>query len=123
VLRLTAGMLEVALWNDWTYSRNSTDNVHAYDAEVEFAGTGRHWQPIGARVSEGGRVLRSAVLLIPFGAGELGPERFLARPGTLYLPAGTELAALDLPSLQVRWETESHLCGVLGIHPSRAKRR
>ena len=31
VLRLAAGGLQVALWNDHTYTRGSADNVHACD--------------------------------------------------------------------------------------------
>ncbi|HEX5872487.1 MAG TPA: hypothetical protein VFY65_18785 [Longimicrobium sp.] len=117
VLRLAAGELRVALWIDHTYTRGSADNVHAYDREVVFADGGPHsWQAVGVRVSEGERVLGSAVLLLPLGCGEPGRATIVARPHTLYLPAGTEVAALDLPSLEVRWRTESSIGCVMGLH-------
>jgi hypothetical protein len=118
VLRLDAGGLQVALWIDHTYTRSSADNVHAYDREVAFTSGEPHtWQAVGVRVSEGERALASAVLLLPLGCGEPGPGTLVARSDTLYLPAGSEVAALELPSLRVRWETRSTLGCVLGIHP------
>lgn len=117
VLRIAAGGLRLALWEDHTYTRSSADNVHAYDREVVFADGARHsWKAVGVRVSEGDRVLCSAVLLLPLGCGAPGPETIVARPDTLYLPAGTGVVALDLPSLEARWETRSHLGCILGIH-------
>lgn len=117
VLRLAAGELEVALWEDHTYTRGSADNVHAYARELAFVGGKRHeWRAVGVRVSEGGRPLSSGVVLLPVGCGEPGAHTILARPGTLYLPCGGEVAALDLPSLQVRWRTESDLACVNGLH-------
>lgn len=116
VLRLCAGDREVALWKDHTYSRNSTDNVHAYDHEVVFAQTRRDWTAFGIRVTRDGTEMGSAVLLLPLGSGEPEPGRIAVRPDTLYLPAQNELAALDLASLRVRWETESDLCGIQCIH-------
>lgn len=117
VLRLAADGVQVALWIDHTYTRNSADNVHAYDREVAFAGSAPHtWQAVGVRVSEGERVLGSAVLLVPLGCRGPDAETTIVRPGTLYLSAGTEVAALDLPSLQVQWQTESSVGCVMGLH-------
>lgn len=117
VLRLAAGRLQVALWMDHTYTRNSADNVHTYDREVEFADGGPHtWKAVGVRVSEDERVLRSAALLLPLGCGEPGPATIVARPHALYLPAGSGVAALDLPSLEVRWRTGSRIGCVMGLH-------
>ena len=117
VLRLTAGGLEVAFWTDHTYTRNSADNVHAYEREIMLAGEDRHHrQAVGVRVSDGGAVLASAVLLLPLGCGEPGAHAIVLRPGTVYLPTGSEVAALDVPSLQVRWETRSDLGCVLALH-------
>lgn len=117
VLRLAADGLEVALWEDHTYSRGSADNVHAYDRVLAFAGGQRHeWRAVGVRVSEGERAVSSAVVLLPIGCGEPGPHTILARLGTLYLPCGSEVAALHLPSLDVRWRTESDLACVNGLH-------
>jgi len=117
VLRLAAGGLQVALWNDHTYTRNSADNVHAYDREVAFTGGEPHtWQAVGVQVSDAERVLSTAVLLLPIGCGEPGADTLVARPGRLYLPCGSEVAALDLPSLAVRWRTESNLGCVNGLH-------
>lgn len=117
VLRLSAGAVEVDLWLDHTYTRGSADNVHAYAREVAFADGPRHgWQALGVRVRQGDAVRSSAVLLLPIGCGEPGPRTLLLRPGTLFVPVGTEVAALDVPSLQVRWETRSHLGCVMGLH-------
>ena len=117
VLRLEAGPLKVAFWIDHTYTRNSADNVHAYDREVAFTSGAPHtWQAVGVRVSEGERVLGSAVLLVPLGCRGPDAETIVARPGTVYLSAGTEVAALDLPSLRVQWETESSIGCVMGLH-------
>ena len=117
VLRLAAGGVEVALWEDHTYSRGSADNVHAYDRELAFADGPRHeWRAVGVRVSEGERTASSAVVLLPIGCGEPGGHTIVVRPGTLYLPCGSEVAALDLPSLEVRWRTESDLACVNGLH-------
>ena len=117
VLRLAAGGVEAAFWRDHTYTRNSADNVHAYARELVFAeGDAHHWQAVGVRLSEGETVLDSAVLLLPVGCGEPGAHTILFRPGTLYLPCGSEVVALDVPSLQVRWETRSNVGCVLGLH-------
>jgi hypothetical protein len=117
VLRLTAGALEVALWEDHTYTRGSADNVHAYGRELAFAGGQRHeWRAVGVRVSKGGRAVSSAVVLLPIGCGEPGVHTVVARPGTLYLPCGGEVAALDLPSLEVRWRTSADFACVNGLH-------
>lgn len=117
VLRLAAGGVEVALWRDHTYTRHSADNVHAYARELVFADESpHHWQAVGVRLREGEAVLASAVLLLPVGCGEPGANTILFRPGTLYLPCGSEVVALDVPSLQARWETRSNVGCVLGLH-------
>lgn len=117
LLRLSAGGLDVALWEDHTYTRGSADNVHAYGRELAFAGGQRYeWRAVGVRVSEGERALSSAVVLLPVGCGEPGAHTVVAQPGTLYLPCGGEIAALDLPSLDVRWRTESDLACVNRVH-------
>lgn len=117
VLRLAAGALDVALWTDHTYTRNSADNVHTYDREVAFTSGGPHtWEAVGVRVSEGERVVGSAVLLVLLGCRGPCAETVVARPDTLYVSVGTEVAALNLPSLQVRWETRSQMGCVAGLH-------
>lgn len=117
VLRLAAGGVEVGCWIDHTYTRRSADNVHAYDREIAFTDAPRYaWQAMGVRVSQGQAVLGSAVLLLPIGCAEPGARTLLLRPGTLFVPCGGEVAALEVPSLQVRWETRSSLGCVMGLH-------
>lgn len=113
---LRTGALEVEFRLDPTYTRNSADNVHAYDRELAFAGGERYtWQAVGVRVLQDGRVLHSAVLLLPLGCAEPGPGTIVLRPDALYLPAGGEVVALDVPGLKVRWETRSTMGCVFGI--------
>jgi hypothetical protein len=100
-LRLAAGGLEVRLWNDHTYSREPTDNVHTYPREIVIAD--EHRQAVGMSVHQGEQVLTSAVLL--FSLGCPGPCEIppLIREDALYLPLGPQVAALSLPSLEPRW--------------------
>lgn len=115
VLRLAAGGLEVALWEDHTYTRNSADNVHRYDREVVFAD--EHWIAFGVRVSEGDRVLASVVVLSLIGCGTLRRERVVAREGVLLLPDGGEVVAFELPSLRERWRARTEGGCVSALHP------
>ena len=101
VLRLAAGGLEVALWEDHTYTRNSADNVHRYDREVVVASD--HWYAVGVQVREGERALASMVVLWMPGCGAPHRRSVLARDGVLLLPAINEVVAYDLPSLRERW--------------------
>jgi outer membrane protein assembly factor BamB len=114
VLRLAAGGLEVALWEDHTYTRNSADNVHRYDREVVFAS--EHRRAFGVRVREGERVLASMVMLPVLGCDGLHPDNVLARDGVLYLPAAGEVVAFELPSLRELWRARTEGACVHALH-------
>jgi outer membrane protein assembly factor BamB len=114
VLRLAAGGLEVALWEDHTYTRNSADNVHRYDREVVFAAD--HWIAFGVRVSEGGRELASMVVLSLIGCGTLCAENVVAREGVLLLPDAGDVVAFELPSLRERWRARTEGGCVSALH-------
>jgi hypothetical protein len=114
VLRLAAGPLEVALWEDYTYTPGSADNVYAYDREVVF--DTQMCRAVGVRVSEGGRVLGSMVMLVTVGCGGPREGSVVTREGVLYLPGADEVCAFDLPSLRLLWQARTHAGCVFGLH-------
>jgi hypothetical protein len=113
VLRLATGGLEVALWEDSTYTRGSTDNASRFAREIVLAD--RHCKAVEIRVRDDARMLGSAVLLVPMWCSGPREGLVIARDGALYLGAGDEVVALAIPSLEVLWRTKADHACVFGL--------
>lgn len=99
-ITLAEGALEVELWRDPTYTPGSADNVHRYGREIVMGGRG--WATgVEARVD--GRVSASTVLLCDHGCPAVNDRDVLLRDGTLFVALCDHVAALSLPSLEMRW--------------------
>jgi hypothetical protein len=105
--------LEVELWRDPTYTPRSADNVHRYGREIAVGG--HHGRATGVEVRVDGRALESAVLLCDAGCPGIAHDQAVLRDGTLYVAMRDHVAALALPSLEVRWMADVDDACVFGF--------
>lgn len=110
---LGEGALEVELWRDPAYASGSADDVHRYGREIVIGG--HHGQATGVEVRVDGRPAASAVLLCDAGCPGIMDGQAVLRDGTLYVCMRDHVAALALPSLQVRWMTDVDDACVSGL--------
>jgi hypothetical protein len=107
------GGLEVELWSDPGYTPGSAGNVHRYGREIAVGG--HHGQATGVEVRMDGVPVASAVLLCDAGCPGVSTSNAELRGDTLYVAMRDHVAALSLPSLEVRWMTDVDDACVFGF--------
>ncbi|QSX36874.1 hypothetical protein [Shewanella sedimentimangrovi] len=97
------GNYEVAIRDEPTYSRNSTDNPRSYINEYCRNDKYEHVSAHGINVSENEEILGSAVLLGVGGATRVNDNSLAFNGTSLYVAAGDALYSLSLPALKLNW--------------------
>lgn len=98
------GALEVELWLDPAYAPGAAETLHRYGREIAV---GRHHgQATGVEVRVDGDPVASAVLLCDAGCPGVSSTGAVLRDGTLFVAMRDHVAALYVPSLEVRWMTD-----------------
>jgi hypothetical protein len=103
-ITLGGGALEVELWRDSAYTPGSSENVHRYGREIALSA--HREQATGVEVRVDGQPVSTAVLLCEDGCPGMTDGRALLRDGTLFVCMRDHVAALALPSLEVRWTAD-----------------
>lgn len=112
-ITLAAGAVEVELWRDPAYASGSAGNVHRYGREIGVGS--HHGQATGVEVRVDGRPAASAVLLCDAGCPGIADGQAVLRDSVLYVAMRDHVAALELPSLDVRWTTDVDDACVFGF--------
>jgi hypothetical protein len=101
---LGEGALQVELWRDSADVPGSAYDVHRYGREIPLSP--ERGQATGVEVRVGGKAASTAVLLCDEGCPGIAESRAVLHGETLFVCVKDHVAALALPSLQVRWATD-----------------
>ena len=110
---LGEGAVEVELWPDPAWSRDSTGDPARYARVIEL--DDRHRQATGMEVRVAGRVASTAVVLGEMGCPDVAWSKALLRGDTLLVTMAAKVVALAVPSLEVRWITDVDDACVIGL--------
>jgi hypothetical protein len=115
-MRLTSEKYELELVDEPTYVRASADNSRSYDREYVFRDrtltTSRH----GVVVQEGGRAVRSCILLASGGTTTVHERSALIVGDFCFVGVGDTLCALALPSLENLWHRAVDTATCFGVY-------
>jgi len=121
MLELHAGKYRVSIVNDPTHAVGSTDNVYSYDhvyhlddARAEYAVTSRH----AVRVFNGDELIASCILLAGGGASGINEHSAIIHDESCVIAVGPFMASLVLPSLKLKWATQTDDATCFGVYDS-----
>ncbi|NND98756.1 MAG: hypothetical protein HKN47_15655 [Pirellulaceae bacterium] len=118
MLRLDANNYAITIENDSDYSVGSADNVRQYDREIAldatsgYTTTSRH----AITVFDGDRILTSVILLAGGGASGVHEHSAIVVDDTCFVAVGPYVVSLSIPTLEMRWSTESDSATCFGVY-------
>ena len=107
--------LNVEIFNDYTYTFNSSVNVHKYMFEYSFYDTfitSKH----GIVVKNNDIIIYSAILLGNGGPTGIHEKAFLIDNNSIIICCGNALFSLTLPELKLNWKKEIDDASAFGIY-------
>ncbi|MFD2232113.1 hypothetical protein [Alkalimarinus sediminis] len=107
---------EIAVVNEPTYSRNSSDNVRSYKHEYCRNNDYKHISAHGVIVGDIEHPDSSAIMLGVGGSTGVHEDSVTFNGNTIYVAAGDAIFALDFPSLELKWCRKVDFATCFGVY-------
>ena len=96
----------VKIFEDYTYTENSTDNKYIYMKVIRFDESPYIVSRHAIHVLEDNEMLGSAILLGAGGGTTIHERCYIIENDRVYICAGNSLCCLDLPKLNIIWKVK-----------------